>query len=105
MRQFNQLPQVAFSILLTLGLGERHGYAIIKQVAEDSAGKIQLGPGALYTSLKQLVTQGLIWEVYKPEDVRRRYYRLSPKGTEALRKELEYYDRTILLARDRHVLA
>lgn len=104
MKQYNQLPQVAFSILLTLGLGERHGYAIIKQVAEDSHGKIQLGPGALYTSLKQLVLQGLIWEVYKPEDTRRRYYRLSPKGATVLRDELRYYRNSIILAEQRQML-
>ena len=47
-KQYNQLPQVAFSILLALSLKPRHGYEIMKQVEEDSNGKIKLGPGALY---------------------------------------------------------
>jgi len=100
----NQLPQVAFSILLALSLRERHGYEIIKQVAEDSRGKIHLGPGPLYTSIKQLLEQELIEEVEKAEDSRRRYYRLSKKGRAALAEELDYYRTTITLARERQVL-
>ncbi|HSX43659.1 MAG TPA: PadR family transcriptional regulator [Candidatus Saccharimonadales bacterium] len=100
----NQLPQVAFSILLALSLRERHGYEIIKQVAEDSNGKIHLGPGPLYTSIKQLLEQKLVEEVEKTEDSRRRYYRLSKKGRTALVAELDYYRNTITLAQERQVL-
>lgn len=101
---YNQLPQVAFSILLALSLRERHGYEIIKQVVEDSGGKIKLSPGALYTSIKQLYEQGLIEEVKKEDDVRRRYYRLTAKGVKSLGAELEYYENSVLLARKRQVL-
>jgi len=103
-RQYNQLPQVAFSILLALSLRERHGYEIIKQVAEDSDGKISLSPGALYTSIKQLHEQGLIREVRNRHDTRRRYYRLTGKGTKALGAELAYYENSVALARQRRVL-
>jgi DNA-binding PadR family transcriptional regulator len=103
-RQYNQLPQVAFSILLALSLRERHGYEIIKQVAQDSNGKISLSPGALYTSIKQLLEQDLVQEVNRPDDTRRRYYRLSPTGKAALSAELDYYQNTIALARQRQVL-
>lgn len=103
-RQFNQLPQVAFSILLALSLRERHGYEIIKQIAEDSGGKIKLSPGALYTSIKQLNEQGLIEEVKNQEDFRRRYYRLTNRGRKALGAELEYYENSVALARQRQVL-
>jgi DNA-binding PadR family transcriptional regulator len=103
-RQYNQLPQVAFSILLALSLKERHGYEVIKQVSEDSNGKINLGPGALYTSIKQLVEQGLIQEVVRQDDSRRRYYKLSQKGKTVLTEELDYYRNTIELARQRQVL-
>lgn len=103
-RQYNQLPQVAFSILLALSLKERHGYEIIKQVGEDSNGKINLSPGALYTSIKQLVEQGLIQELARQDDTRRRYYRLSTKGKSVLSEELDYYRNTIELARQRQVL-
>lgn len=103
-RQYNQLPQVAFSILLALSLRERHGYEIIKQIAEDSDGKIKLGPGALYTSIKQLHEQGLIEEIKHYDDVRRRYYRLTSAGRKTLGAELEYYENTVALARKRQVL-
>lgn len=103
-KQYNQLPQVAFSILLALSLRERHGYEIIKQVAEDSSGKIKLSPGALYTSIKQLHDQGLISEVERSDDDRRRYYRLTKKGSSALSAELAYYQTSVELARQRQVL-
>lgn len=103
-RQYNQLPQVAFSILLALSLKERHGYEIIKQVSDDSHGKIKLSPGALYTSIKQLLEQKLITEVAVDNDSRRRYYRLSSKGKSALSQELDYYENTIALARQRRIL-
>ena len=98
------MPQVAFSILLALSLKERHGYEIIKQVMEDSGGKVKLGPGALYTSIKQLNEQGLIAEVTQTSDPRRRYYRLTGKGTKILTSELEYYQNSVKLARQRQVL-
>jgi DNA-binding PadR family transcriptional regulator len=103
-RQYNQLPQVAFSILLALSLKERHGYEIIKQIEEDSNGKIRLSPGALYTSIKQLLEQRLVQEVDKNDDTRRRYYRLTDKGKASLSEELDYYQNTIALARKRQVL-
>lgn len=103
-RKYNQLPQVAFAILLAISLKPRHGYEIMKQVAEDSEGKIKLRPGALYTSIKQLNDQGLIEEVDAEADSRRRYYRLSKAGKKTLAAELKYYQATVRLARDRKVL-
>jgi len=103
-KQYNQLPQVAFSILLALSLKERHGYEIIKQVSEDSNGKINLSPGALYTSIKQLLEQKLIHEKIRDDDTRRRYYVLTDKGKSVLNAELNYYQNTIELARQRQVM-
>jgi DNA-binding PadR family transcriptional regulator len=99
-----QLPRVAFSILLALSLKERHGYEIIKQVEEDSHGKIKLGPGALYTSIKQLHKNGLIAEVNKPEATARRCYKLTGAGTKVLRAELEYYENAVQLAKHRRLV-
>lgn len=103
-RKYNQLPQVAFSILLALTLKPRHGYEIIKQVEEDSSGKIRLGAGALYTSIKQLHEKQLIEEVATQNDTRRRYYQLTYKGREILSQELEYYESSLELARKRQAL-
>lgn len=103
-KDYNQLPQVAFTILLALSLKERHGYEIIKQVSEDTEGKINLGPGALYTSIKQLRERGLIAEVKRNDDSARRYYKLTGSGKSALVDELEHYQNIVGLARQRHLL-
>lgn len=103
-RQYNQLPQIAFSILLALSLKERHGYEIIKQIAADSDGKLRVSPGALYTSIKQLNEQGLIKEVAQAEGARRRYYQLTDKGKKTLSAEVAYYRTSVELARQRQVL-
>ncbi|HEX7368313.1 MAG TPA: PadR family transcriptional regulator [Candidatus Saccharimonadales bacterium] len=103
-KRYNQLPQVAFSILLTLGAEPRHGYGIMKQVAEDSGGKIKLVPGALYASIKQLVEQNYIREVVEPDDLRRRYYKITGKGRRVLCEELAYYQSSLDLARRRRLL-
>jgi PadR family transcriptional regulator len=102
-KRYNQLPQVAFSILLALSLKPRHGYEIMKQVSDDSHGKIKLVPGALYASIKLLNEQGLIREVDSTTDARRRYYELTTKGRQKLNAELEYYDNTIKLAKQRKI--
>lgn len=101
-RQFNQLPQVAFSVLLALSLRPRHGYEIAKQVEEDSFGKIKLAPGALYTSIKKLHEQGLIEEITEAGDVRR-YYRLTDSGRSALAAELAYYQAAVRLGQERQL--
>lgn len=96
------LPQVSFSILLALSLQPRHGYEIMQQVEEDSQGKIKLGPGAMYGTIKQLHESGLIEEVISRDpDDRRRSYKLSPKGWERLNRELDYYKATVSLASKR----
>lgn len=96
----NLLPQISFSILMALSLKPRHGYEIMQQVEEDSLGKIKLGPGSLYTAIKQLVEDSLIEEV-PDDDVRRRYYRLTKKGWNRLNAELQYFDKTIKIAKQR----
>lgn len=103
-KRYSQLPQVAFSILLALSLRERHGYEIIKQVEEDSNGKVKLGPGALYSSIKQLLAHGYIHEIKQKHDPRRRYYNLSGAGSKVLAEELEYYQNTVSLAKKRQAL-
>ncbi len=102
-RRYNQLPRVAFCILLALSLRPRHGYEIMKQIKEDSDGRISLVPGALYASLKQLREQDLVEETDNAADKRRRYYRLTDKGHDHLNAELSYYEVSLQLAKQRNV--
>jgi len=94
------LPQVSFSILLALSLKPRHGYELMQQVEHDSAGRVKLGPGALYGSIKQLHEAGLIEEVPFMEE-RRRYYRLTKKGWDRLGAEMRYFENAVKLAHER----
>jgi DNA-binding PadR family transcriptional regulator len=79
------LPPAAFHILLAVADRERHGYAIMQDVRTCTDGKLRLGPGTLYGSIKRLLADGLIEELdARPDpgedDVRRRYYRITGLG-------------------------
>lgn len=104
MKKTNLLSQVSFSILLALSLKPRHGYEIIKQVEEDSLGKIQLGPGTLYGAIKQLREQRLIRELPTSKTDRRRYYELTEQGQKQLTTELDYFQKAVELAAARNAL-
>jgi DNA-binding PadR family transcriptional regulator len=86
-----------FYILLSLSVGEQHGYGIMQDVLNRTGGKVRLWPATLYGTLKRLIEEGLIEESEErpaPEldDARRRYYRLTRSGSQALvaeRKRLE----------------
>jgi len=100
------LTPAVFHILLALSSGERHGYGIMKQVESDSQGKVMMGPGTLYGSLKRMLDAGLVRESDKrvdPEmgDERRIYYEITGVGAEALAAELERYQRIVAIAQQR----
>jgi DNA-binding PadR family transcriptional regulator len=83
----------AIHILLAIGPGERHGYAIMREVEALTDGRIRLAPGTLYTNIKRLLAAGLIEETTErpdPEldDERRRYYRLTATGRTAVSSEV-----------------
>lgn len=89
---FLPLTPAAFSILLALAGDEKHGYAIMREIAQSSAGALRVGPGTLYRSIKQLLVAGLIAEAgVRPDpardDERRRYYRLTPFGRRVVKAE------------------
>ena len=88
------LTPAVFHILLVLADGEKHGYAIMQEVESLTDGKIRLGPGTLYGSIKRLLAGELIEESDErpdPEldDERRRYYRLTDFGQRAVTAEAE----------------
>ena len=86
------LTPAVFAILLALVGGEKHGYAIMREIAGSSAGALRVGPGTLYRSIKQLLAAGLIDESGdRPDpaldDERRRYYRLTAFGRRVVQAE------------------
>ena len=104
------LSPAAFCILLALKDGEKHGYAILREVAEQSAEAVKLLPGTLYNLLKRMLDDGWIEELEKPsngaqEDERRRYYRLTGVGEEVVRLEAERLAGLVRAARRRGLLA
>jgi DNA-binding PadR family transcriptional regulator len=99
------LTPAVFHILLALSSGERHGYGIMKQVEIDSLGKVSMGAGTLYGSLKRMLDAGLVEESGKhvdPEmdDARRIYYRNTGAGERALTDELERLEHLVTRARE-----
>jgi DNA-binding PadR family transcriptional regulator len=86
------LSPAVLHILLCLAGEARHGYAIMQEVARQSAGQYKLGPGTLYDNLQKLITHAMVEESKPPsrdEDPRRRYYRLTAFGRRVLAADVE----------------
>jgi DNA-binding PadR family transcriptional regulator len=96
---------VTFHILIALAGGDRHGYAIIQDVAHRTENQLRLGPGTLYRSLQRMLEQGLIVETGDrptPEldDERRRYYRITEYGNAVARAEARRLTELVRWARE-----
>lgn len=105
------LPLTApvFHILVALSDGERHGYAIMQDVASQTNDAVQLGPGTLYGCLKRMLAAGLVEESEERPDPaldnsRRRYYRITALGRQAARAEAERLENAVTAARSRKLL-
>ena len=98
------LPLATFHILLALADEDRHGYAIIQDVAARTGGQLRLSAGTLYRSVQRMLEEGLILETRErpaPEldDERRRYYRITPFGAAVARAETRRLADLVKLAR------
>jgi len=103
------LTRPVFHILLALADGERHGYAIMQEVAKNTDGQIEMGPGTLYGNIKRLLAIGLIEESDErpdPEldDERRRYYRLTTRGQSILVTEVSRMNDLVKVALSKQLL-
>jgi DNA-binding PadR family transcriptional regulator len=103
------LPPATFAILMALSDGDRHGYALMTEVAEASNGAVRLGPGTLYGSLKRMLESGLVREVGEqvdPEigDERRRYYRMTELGLRVATAEARRLEGLVRAARKRKLI-
>ena len=108
-RKLDPLPAAAFQIMLALSDGDLHGYAIMREVEEQTGGRLRLGPGTLYGSIQALLEGKLIEEVNRAGDTeehreRRRYYRLTVAGRKRMRSEAEKMADVLRVARARKIL-
>ena len=102
--EYLPLTSPMFQILLALADGDKHGYAILKEVQRRTEGKVRLGAGTLYGLIKRFVDEGIIIECdERPDpaldDERRRYYRLSGDGRALALAEMERLAHTLDQAR------
>ncbi len=97
------LPLATFHILMAVAEEDRHGYAIIQDVAARTHGELKLSAGTLYRSIQRMLEQGLLVETRdRPEhdDERRRYYRITPLGASVAREEARRLTELVRLARE-----
>jgi DNA-binding PadR family transcriptional regulator len=100
-----EITPAVFQVLLSLADSDKHGYAILKDVEEQSSGEVRLSTGTLYAIIKRLLADGSIVECKKrppavDDDQRRRYYSLTPKGRSIAMAEAERMAKLIARARD-----
>ncbi len=97
------LAPASLHILLALADSARHGYGIMQEIARQSKGQYELGPGTLYDNVQRLLKAKLIGEVSGPDSVdsRRRYYALTDLGRRLLAAEAERLDEVVRVARAR----
>lgn len=101
------LTPAEFHVLLSLVDGERHGYAIIHDVRDRTAGQVQLRTGTLYTVIKRMLDSSWLTEAEAPAgdaDERRRYYALTATGRATLRAEARRMESLVALAHRKRVL-
>ena len=103
------LTPAVFHILLALADGERHGYGIMQEIALRTDGKIRMGPGTLYGSIKRMLAEHLIEELgERPDpaldDERRRYYRLTSFGLHVAQAEARRLAQLVHVAQFKRLL-
>jgi DNA-binding PadR family transcriptional regulator len=106
---FLPLTPAVFHILLALADGEKHGYAIMQEVENNTKGLVKMGPGTLYGSIKRMIASGLIEETDErpdPEmdDQRRRYYRLTGLGGQVVTAESRRLASLVAVAKTKQVM-
>ena len=101
------LTPLSMAILLSLAERDQHGYALLQDVERLTEGELKPGTGSLYTALQRLMDEGLLIDSpdlpAADEDQRRRYYRITVRGREAVRAEAARLARLLRIARDREL--
>jgi len=99
-----------FQVLIALADGEKHGYAILKEVARRTGGEVTLSAATLYTIVRRFVQEGVIAEsAERPDpsldDERRRYYRLTPFGRDVAAAEADRLAAMVDMARAKRLFS
>ena len=99
------LTPALFHVLLSLADGEKHGYAILKEVEQRTNGSVVLSTGTLYGIIKRLLADGLIRESAAGSDDRRTAYRLTAFGRKVALAEAERLRDLVMSAQAKKLLA
>ena len=108
-QRFLPLQPRDYLLLFALTARQRHGYGLIKDVQDDTAGRVTIDPANLYRSIKRLTKDGLVAEADPPRgeaagDERRRYYRITPLGRRVVKAEAARLADLTTLARERRLI-
>ena len=109
-QRFLPLTPAMLHVLLALADGDKHGYAIIKEVSRRTADEVVLGAGTLYALIKRLLAEGMILETdERPDpsldDERRRYYRLTTFGRSVAMAEVQRLESIVQQAHAKRLFA
>jgi DNA-binding PadR family transcriptional regulator len=108
-RSYLPLTPATFQILVAIGDGEKHGYAILKDVWQWASGEVRMSTGTLYDNLARLVDAGIIVESNRSPKIasneeRRRYYRVTEFGREVAIAEAQRMDQALTMAHTRKLI-
>src|SRR5882724_1967654 len=103
------LTPAMFEVLIALADGEKHGYAVLKEVARRSDGRVTLSPGTLYAIIRRFVSDGIVAETdERPDasldDERRRYYRMTDFGRDVALAEAKRMETALGMARAKSLI-
>jgi DNA-binding PadR family transcriptional regulator len=103
------LTPAEFEVLIALADGDKHGYAILKEVARRSDGEVRLGVATLYALLRRLLAEGLLAEsAERPtaalDDERRRYFRVTEFGRRVAMAEARRMEKALAMARAKNLI-
>jgi DNA-binding PadR family transcriptional regulator len=98
------LTPALFHVLLSLADGQKHGYAILKEVSERTGGSVALSTGTLYGIIKRLLADGWITQSALGTTERRQAYRLTPRGRKVALAEAERLREMVISAQAKKLL-
>ena len=106
---FLPLTPPMLQTLVALADGDKHGYAILKEIARRTDGRVRLSAGTLYALVRRAAADGLILETDERPDMalddeRRRYYRLTTLGRRVAAAEIERLESIVEMARAKNLV-